>query len=29
VLERSNKTVSTSRFFFTGDREFESISLQR
>jgi hypothetical protein len=29
VLERSNKTVSTSGFFFTGDRGFESISLQR
>jgi hypothetical protein len=29
VLERSNKTVSTSGFFFTGDRGFESFSLHR
>ena len=29
VLERSNKTVATSGFFFTEDRGFEFFSLQR
>ena len=29
VLETPNKTVLTSGFIFTGDRGFESVSLQR